>query len=75
MIRKSSLALLVTSPTSALALAQSDREIAVNIVTPVANVYPRHSSERAAMTVRKVPVGSLRVIWQGRGASARRRVR
>lgn len=62
MTRTSAFALLALSLTPALALAQSDREVAEHIVTRAANVCPGHSTERTTPTVKKVPVGALRVM-------------
>ncbi|MDA8521058.1 hypothetical protein [Acidovorax sp. NCPPB 4044] len=44
------------------ALAQSDRQVAEDMLTRSANVCPGHSTERTAPTVKSVPVGALRVM-------------
>jgi len=62
MTRKSTAALLTLALTPALAVAQSDREVAEHMVTRSANVCPGHSAERTTPTVKKVPVGALRVM-------------
>ncbi len=62
MTRKSTAALLTLALTPALAIAQSDREVAEHMVTRSANVCPGHSAERTTPTVKKVPVGALRVM-------------
>jgi len=62
MTRTSLLALLALCLSPALAFAQADREVAANMVTRAANVCPGHSAERTTPTVKKVPVGALRVM-------------
>ncbi|WMJ69650.1 hypothetical protein [Stenotrophomonas sp. 24(2023)] len=64
MTRMSHLAVLPLCLLPALALAQSDREVAENMVTRAANVCPGHSTERTTPTVKKVPVGALRVMLE-----------
>ncbi|MCI2263811.1 hypothetical protein [Xanthomonas indica] len=44
------------------ALAQSDRQVAEDMLTRSANVCPGHSTERTSPTVKAVPVGALRVM-------------
>lgn len=60
--RKSALALLVLSAAALPALAQSDRQVAEDMITRSANVCPGHSAERTTPTVKAVPVGALRVM-------------
>ncbi|WP_295519904.1 hypothetical protein [uncultured Stenotrophomonas sp.] len=62
MTRKSPLALFCLCLAPALAFAQPDRQVAEDMVTRAANVCPGHSTERTAPTVKKVPVGALRVM-------------
>jgi len=62
MTRMSSLTLLALCLAPTLAFAQSDREVAEHMVTRAANVCPGHSAERTTPTVKKVPVGALRVM-------------
>ncbi len=62
MTRTSVLAVLAFGLFPVLAAAQSDREVAEGMVTRSANVCPGHSAERTTPTVRKVPVGALRVM-------------
>jgi len=62
MTRTSTFALLTLALSPALAFAQSDREVAEQMVTRSANVCPGHSTERTTPTVKKVPVGALRVM-------------
>lgn len=62
MTRTSAFALLTLALSPALAFAQSDREVAEHMVTRSANVCPGHSTERTTPTVKKVPVGALRVM-------------
>ncbi len=62
MTRKSTAVLLTLALTPVLAFAQSDREVAEHMVTRSANVCPGHSAERTTPTVKKVPVGALRVM-------------
>ncbi|SFD94186.1 hypothetical protein [Paracidovorax konjaci] len=44
------------------ALAQSDRQVAEDMLTRSANVCPGHSTQRTAPTVKSMPVGALRVM-------------
>ncbi len=62
MTRTSTFALLTLVLSPALAFAQSDREVGEHMVTRSANVCPGHSAERTTPTVKKVPVGALRVM-------------
>ncbi len=62
MTRTSTRVLLGLCLIPAAAFAQSDRQVAEDMVTRAANVCPGHSSERTTPTVKKVPVGALRVM-------------
>jgi hypothetical protein len=62
MTRMSTAALIALTLTPALAFAQSDREVAESMITRTANVCPGHSTDRTSPTVKKVPVGALRVM-------------
>lgn len=59
---KSVLALLALSTAALPALAQSDRQVAEDMITRAANVCPGHSTDRTSPTVKAVPVGALRVM-------------
>ncbi|PPU56806.1 hypothetical protein XcodCFBP4690_21525 [Xanthomonas codiaei] len=59
---KSALALLALSTAALPALAQSDRQVAEDMITRAANVCPGHSTDRTSPTVKAVPVGALRVM-------------
>lgn len=59
---KSAFALLALSGATLPTFAQSDRQVAEDMVTRSANVCPGHSTERTTPTVKAVPVGALRVM-------------
>ncbi|WP_372392474.1 hypothetical protein ACCQ05_21560 [Xanthomonas sp. NCPPB 3582] len=59
---KSALALLALSTAALPALAQSDRQVAEDMITRASNVCPGHSTDRTSPTVKAVPVGALRVM-------------
>lgn len=59
---KSNLVILALSAVAFSAHAQSDSEVVEDMVTRSANVCPGHSAERTTPTVKKVPVGALRVM-------------
>ncbi|OAX87970.1 hypothetical protein A7D16_13505 [Xanthomonas nasturtii] len=61
---KSALAVLALSTAALPALAQSDRQVAEDMITRSANVCPGHSTERTSPTVKAVPVGALRVMLE-----------
>ncbi|WP_181093309.1 hypothetical protein [Xanthomonas bromi] len=56
--------MLALSTTAVPALAQSDRQVAEDMITRSANVCPGHSTERTSPTVKAVPVGALRVMLE-----------
>lgn len=56
------LALTALTTIAAPASAQSDRQVVEDMLLRSANVCPGHSTERTAPTVKKVPVGALRVM-------------
>lgn len=62
MVWKSTFVLITLAASASPALAQSDRQVAEDMITRSANVCPGHSTERTAPTVRAVPVGALRVM-------------
>lgn len=59
---KSNLVILALSAVAFSAHAQSDSEVVEDMVTRSANVCSGHSAERTTPTVKKVPVGALRVM-------------
>ncbi|PPU26695.1 hypothetical protein XspCFBP7912_21155 [Xanthomonas sp. CFBP 7912] len=61
---KSALTVLALSTAALPALAQSDRQVAEDMITRSANVCPGHSTERTSPTVKAVPVGALRVMLE-----------
>ncbi|NIK02231.1 hypothetical protein [Xanthomonas cannabis] len=61
---KSALAVLALSTAALPALAQSDRQVAEDMITRSANVCPGHSTDRTSPTVKAVPVGALRVMLE-----------
>lgn len=60
----SAVAMLALSTAALPALAQSDRQVAEDMITRSANVCPGHSTERTSPTVKAVPVGALRVMLE-----------
>ncbi|MBB3800625.1 hypothetical protein FHR47_000859 [Xanthomonas arboricola] len=60
----SAVAMLALSTAALPALAQSDRQVAEDMITRSANVCPGHSTERTSPTVKTVPVGALRVMLE-----------
>ncbi|MFO3707239.1 hypothetical protein ACI6Q5_20215 [Xanthomonas codiaei] len=54
--------MLALSTAALPALAQSDRQVAEDMITRAANVCPGHSTDRTSPTVKAVPVGALRVM-------------
>lgn len=62
MTRTSTVALIALCLSPALAAAQPDREVTENMITRSANVCTGHSADRTGPTVRKMPVGALRVM-------------
>lgn len=64
MIWKCSVSALALSACAFAAFAQSDRQVVDDMVTRSANVCPGHSAESTTPTVRKVPVGALRVMLE-----------
>ncbi|MBB3825493.1 hypothetical protein FHR50_001643 [Xanthomonas arboricola] len=60
----SAVAMLALSTAALPALAQSDRQVAEDMITRSANVCPGHSTERTSPTVKAMPVGALRVMLE-----------
>lgn len=59
---KSNLAVVALSAVAFSAHAQSDSQVVEDMVIRSANVCPGHSADRTTPTVKKVPVGALRVM-------------
>ncbi|NIJ90982.1 hypothetical protein FHR49_003821 [Xanthomonas campestris] len=60
----SAVAMLALSTAALPALAQSDRQVAEDMISRSANVCPGHSTERTSPTVKATPVGALRVMLE-----------
>ncbi len=58
------IALLALSLIALPVFAQSDREVAEQMVTRSANVCPGHSADRTTPTIRATPVAALRVMLE-----------